>query len=112
MGRANGKLDNFFEPGWLETWFLMDKEHGCFLTLRLKVRETSMGTHKALGMYAVILQGHSKPKWVRRLWKLKDQDMRCSGAKEITVSDEPEDPFVHMLLRHATTAPSDNSSCV
>lgn len=67
MERANGKLDNFFEPGWLETWFWMDKEHGCFLTLRLKVRGTSMGTHKSLGMYTVIFQGHSKPKWVRRL---------------------------------------------
>ena len=67
MERASGKLDNFFEPGWLETWLLMDKKRSCFLILRLRVRGTSMGTHKALGMHTVILQGHSKPKWVRRL---------------------------------------------
>lgn len=67
MQRANGKLDNFFEQGWVETWLLMDKESGCFLILRLRVRGTSKGIHKALGMCTVILQGHNKPRWVRGL---------------------------------------------
>lgn len=74
----------------------MDKEHGCFLILRLMVRGACMGIHKALGMYPVTLEGHSILEWVKGLGKKKSQEMRCSGAKEIPVSDQPEDLFVHI----------------
>lgn len=55
----------------LRLWLLIDKEHGCFLIPRFMVREACMGIRKALGMYPMTPEGHSRPNWMKRLWKKK-----------------------------------------
>ena len=80
MEKGNGKLENFFGQGCVVILAADGYGTSCSLLLKLMVRETCLGIHKALGMHSMVfLWSHWIQMGEKILEEKKKEMLRCHG---------------------------------